>query len=81
LVETYFALNSIAGRVGQVDGKLRMWIDGELVISSDRILLRTGAQPTLRFSQFLMHPYIGNGSPAQQSFWVDELKVGTGPLP
>ncbi|MHB8873628.1 MAG: hypothetical protein ACYC8T_08070 [Myxococcaceae bacterium] len=77
-VEAYFALNSIQGGVGVPDGEIRYWQDGKLLIGSDRILFRTGALPNMRFNQFLMLPYIGDGSPAQ-SFWVDELTVATAP--
>ena len=49
-----------------------------MVISSDRVLLRTGQHPEMRFNQFLMTPYIGDGSPVDQTLWVDDLTVATG---
>jgi hypothetical protein len=76
-VEVYFAMNSVSGGIGQVDGKLRWVQDGEVLLSYDHVLLRTGAHPTLAFNQFAMLPYIGDGSPVAQSFWVDELVVAT----
>ena len=80
-LEAYFQMNTVASGVGQADGRLRLWLDGEKVVSSDRVLFRTGANATLQFNQFLMLPYIGVGSPVVQSFWVDQLQVGTGYLP
>jgi hypothetical protein len=76
-VEVYFALNSIQDGVGVPDGKIRWVQDGETLISYDKILFRTGAHPTMRFTQFAMLPYIGDGSPLEQRFWVDDLTVAT----
>ncbi|PYP69160.1 MAG: hypothetical protein DMD41_17285, partial [Gemmatimonadetes bacterium] len=42
------------------------------------ILFRTGARPSINFHQFLIAPYIGDGSPADQYMWVDNLTVATG---
>lgn len=76
-VEIYFEMNSIVDGIGVPDGKIRWVEDGEVVIASDEILLRTGSYPTMAFNQFAMLPYIGDGSPVVQSFWVDDLVVAT----
>ncbi len=76
-MEAYYALNSIQGGVGMPDGKIRLAVDGDLVLSSDQILFRTGAHASMQFDQFLMLPYIGDGSPVAQSFWFDDLTVAT----
>jgi hypothetical protein len=76
-VEVYFAMNSVQGGIGVPDGKIRWVQDGRTLIASDRILMRTGRHAMLRFDQFAMLPYIGPGSPAAQSFWVDDLTVAT----
>jgi hypothetical protein len=78
-VEAYFEMNSIQGGAGVPDGRIRWWHDGATIISSDAILFRTAANATIRFDQFLMLPYIGDGSPVAQSFWVDDLSVWTAP--
>lgn len=80
-LEAYFQLNTIQAGRGVPDGKLRLRMDGQTVVSSDRVLFRTNQHPDLAFTQFLFLPYIGDGSPVAQSFWVDQLKVGTGALP
>jgi hypothetical protein len=76
-VEAYFQMNSIVGGVGVADGVMQYWFNGTLVIDRHDILFRTGARPTLQFHQFLIAPYIGDGSPVDQYMWVDDLIVAT----
>jgi len=45
------------------------------VIDRHDILFRTGARATLQLNQFVIAPYIGDGSPVDQSMWVDNLVV------
>ena len=80
-VEVYFQLNSIQGGVGQNDGIAQYWFDGQLVINKQNVLFRTADHPTMKFVQFLIAPYIGDGSPVAQSMWVDDLVIATGPVP
>ncbi len=77
-IEAYFELNSIVGGIGIPDGKIRYWYDGQLLISSDSILLRTGSHPDMMFNQLFYGPYIGVGSPIDQTWWVDDLTVSDG---
>jgi len=77
-VEVYFKLNSIQNGVGQLDGKVQYWFDGNLVIDKQNALLRTGSHPNMRIEQFILGPYIGDGSPVTQSMWIDNLVVMTG---
>ena len=70
-------MNSIQGGKGVPDGKIRWVQDGKVLISSDKILLRTNAHATLKLNQFAMLPYIGDGSPVAQKFWIDDLTVAT----
>ena len=76
-VEAYFQLNSVAGGVGVADGVAQYWFNGSLVIDRHDILFRTGARPALKFHQFLIAVYIGDGSPVDQYMWVDDLTVAT----
>jgi uncharacterized protein YjdB len=80
-VEAYFQLNTIVGGIGQADGVMQYWFNGTLILDRHDILYRTGAHPTLQFSQFIIAPYIGDGSPVDQSMFIDNLRVGTGRLP
>jgi hypothetical protein len=77
-VEAYFQMNGTPGGVGAADGVIRYWYDGGLVIDYRHILMRTGQYPDMMFNQFLMGPYIGDGSPVEQTMWVDNLVVATG---
>jgi hypothetical protein len=76
-VEAYLQLNSIVGGKGQTDGVAQYWVDGQLVIDHHNVLFRTGAHPNMKFNQFLMAPFIGDGSPATQTLWIDDLAVMT----
>jgi hypothetical protein len=80
-VEAYFQLNTIVNGIGQADGVMQYWFNGTLILDRHDILYRTGAHPTLQFSQFIIAPYIGDGSPVDQSMFIDNLRVGTGRLP
>jgi len=80
-VEAYFQLNTIVNGIGRADGVMQYWFNGSLIIDRHDILYRTGAHPTLQFSQFLIAPYIGDGSPVDQSMWVDNLRVATARIP
>jgi len=76
-VEAYFQLNSIQNGIGVSDGIARYWVDRQLVIDHTNVLLRTGAHPNMMFNQLLIGPYIGSGSPVDQTMWVDNLTVAT----
>ncbi len=80
-VEASFQLNTISseGRANQ-DGILQYFVDGAAVIDIRDVVLRTAKYPDMKFNQFLLAPYIGDGSPADQSIWVDNLVVATGKL-
>lgn len=76
-VEAYFRLNSIVEGKGIADGVLRYWFDGAPLIDHTNVAFRTGAHPTMRFNQFLIAPYIGDGSPVAQTMWIDELTLAS----
>src|SRR5690242_4803242 len=79
-VEAYLQINSISGGVGQADGVVQYWFNGTLMIDRHDVLFRTGARPNINFHQFIIAPWIGDGSPVDQYMWVDNLTVATGPL-
>lgn len=76
LIEAYFQLNTVAAGVGVPDGRVAYWYDGRVVLDHRDVVLRTGQYPGMLFQQFLVAPYIGDGSPVDQTMWVDELTVG-----
>ena len=75
-VEAYFKLNSIANGKGIADGILRYWYDGTLIIERTTGT-RTAQHPNMKFDQFLIAPWIGDGSPVDQTTWVDNLTKET----
>ncbi len=77
-VVSYWSLNDIEGGEGIPNGQVRYWVDDQLLISHDQLLMRTGAHPDMGFNQFLLAPYIGDGSPIDQTMWVDDLVVHVG---
>ncbi|MHC4740266.1 MAG: fibronectin type III domain-containing protein, partial [Planctomycetota bacterium] len=74
-IEAYFQLNSIVEGIGVADGQAQYWYDGELIIDYNNLILRTGENPTMKYKQFLIAPWIGDGSPVEQTFWIDDLTV------
>ena len=80
-VEAYVQLNTVVNGIGQANGVMQYWFNGTLVIDRHDILFRTGAHPTLQLNQLIIAPYIGDGSPADQSMWLDNLRIATGRIP
>jgi hypothetical protein len=76
-VEAYIKLNSIVNGKGVTDGTVTYWLDGQQIISNTNVLMRTGQYPNMKFNQIVIAPWLGNGSPGNQSFWLDDLLVAT----
>jgi len=76
-VEAYFKLNSIVDGKSVADGEVKYWYDGKVLIENNKVMLRTAQFPGMKFNQFLMAPYIGPGSPVEQTFWLDDLVVAS----
>ena len=76
-VEVFLKMNTVANGVGQLDGFMQYWFDGQLLIDRRNVLFRTGARATMKWNQFLMGPYIGPGAPVGQSAWIDDLLIAT----
>ena len=75
LVEAYVKMNSIVNGAAVKDGVLQYWYDGKSVVNSTTVVFRTGQYPDMKFNQLLIGPYIGVGSPVDQSMWIDNLTV------
>lgn len=78
-VEAHFKLNSIINGKGVADGVLQYWLDDQLLINHSNVMFRTNQHADMQFNQFIIAPYIGDGSPVQQTFWVDDLVLATTP--
>ena len=68
-------MNSISSGIGIADGIVKYWYDGNLIINHTDVLMRTGLHPNMKFNQFMFGPYIGDGSPINQTMWVDNITV------
>lgn len=78
--EAYFKLNSISDAKGMADGVVEYWYDNQLIIDHRDVVMRTAQYPNMKFNQLLLAPWIGDGSPVDQTFWIDNLIVATGSL-
>jgi hypothetical protein len=76
-VEAYVRLNTVSRGRGVNDGIVQYWFDRQLVIDRRDGLLRTGSNASMQFNQFVIAPYIGDGSPVAQSMWIDDLIVAS----
>jgi hypothetical protein len=74
-VEAFFQLNSIVDGVEKTDGVMQYWFNGTLIIDRHDILFRTAPRASLQWNQLVIAPYIGDGSPADQTFWIDDVTV------
>ncbi len=77
-VEALITMNSIQNGKGVADGSIQYWYDGTLIMNYPNVMFRTGEHSTMQFNQLVIAPYIGVGSPVDQTFWIDKLKVATG---
>ena len=76
-VKVKLQLNTVEDNIGQQDGIIQYWFDGELLMDFDDVVFRTGQHPDMLINQFLMTPYFGPGVPHEQSIWVDDLRITT----
>lgn len=77
-IEAYIKMNTISGSVGQADGVMRLWADGVEVVNENEVIIRTNQNPTMTLQQFVIAPWIGDGSTANQSLYIDDLEVWDG---
>lgn len=81
-VEVLYKLNSLDTNADRAnaDGVARAWFDGELVVDRSDLIFRSPDFPNMKFNQFLLTPYFGDGLlPHQQTLWIDELVVAAKP--
>jgi hypothetical protein len=77
-ITAFFKLNTVSDMKGNPDGVIRYWYDDELLIQRTNIIMRTASHESMQFNQFMIAPWIGDGSPVDQTFWVDNLTLSTG---
>lgn len=78
-VEVYFGMNTITSGTANADGIMWMKVDDVTIMSYTNVVYRTGANPTMNWEEFIIAPYIGEGSPQAQTMYMDELEVADYP--
>jgi len=79
-VEAYIKMNSIKNGKAVADGVVEYWFDGKQIINHNNIVLRTGQYPNMAFDQLVIAPYMGDGSPVDQTFWIDDVELADSPI-
>lgn len=74
-IRAYWQMNTIVSTLPQPDGIMRFWVDNVLVLERTNVYFRTNQHPTMMWDQFIIAPYIGNGSPIAQDMWMDNLII------
>jgi len=77
LVEVFLQLNSISNGKGMADGVIQYRLDGKLLSDHHDVVFRTAQHSTMKINQIIIAPYIGDGSPIDQTFWIDNLQVAS----
>ena len=80
-ITVFFRLNTLTDKKANPDGVLRYWYDEQLIIERTNVVFRTASHPAMQFNQFIIAPWIGDGAPVDQTFWLDDLLLTTRPVP
>src|SRR5574343_2013546 len=78
-VEIYQQMNTITSNHGNADGIMWVKVDDNYVVNSTNVIYRTNQHPTMKWEAFFLAPYIGDGSPANQTLWIDSLNIANAP--
>lgn len=76
-IGVFIKLNTVSGNTTNADGILKYWLDDTLIFDYSNIVMRTSHRPTIKLDKFGIAPYIGVGSPIDQTMWVDELLIAS----
>ena len=76
-VKAHMKMNTIIGGIAQANGVMQWYYDDVLVMDHQNVMYRTGQHPTMKWHQFIIGAWIGDGSPVAQTIWFDNLTVWT----
>lgn len=79
-LKIHLKMNSIVNGIGMADGVMEYWLDGVKMMSLRDVVIRTGANPDLKWNQVMLAPYFHNGTPKAQKFWIDDLTITSTPV-
>lgn len=74
-IEAYLKFNTVTNGKGLADGVMQLWEDGNIVVDRKNVVMRTAANATMKFNTVLIGPWIGDGSPVDQTTWIDDLLI------
>lgn len=77
-VEVHLKMNTTGATTTNADGVVEYWVDGAKILDYSNAVFVTSDYDGNLFNQFGIAPYIGDGSPIDQTFWVDDLRVYSG---
>ncbi len=77
-VKVRLKMNSIVNGVGVANGIMQYWLDGVPYIDNKNIMIRTGENPNMKWSTFMIAPYFHQGAKQNQKFWIDDINVTAG---
>ncbi len=78
-ITSHVKKNTFTAGIGNFDGILRVWVNDALAIESTSVMYAAGTYADTEWNKIALAPYMqpGNGSPANQTMWLDELSVWT----
>ncbi|RMH14345.1 MAG: hypothetical protein D6695_01530 [Planctomycetota bacterium] len=71
-------MNSVSGSVGQADGVLQVWVDGQLAVDQHNVVYRHSPELRIDRMWFNIH-YGGDPAPTDYHVFLDEIIVHAGP--
>ena len=74
-VTAYVKRNTFTDGVGNFDGVMKVWVGDNLAISSEQVLYAAGSYQDTAWDKVVLAPYIGSGSPIEQTMRLDELSI------
>jgi hypothetical protein len=77
-VRYYFKRNTFTSNVANFDGIMRMWVGDTLAIEDTAMMFAANAYADTQWDKVVLAPWIGDNSPANQTMWIDELKIYDG---
>ncbi|BBO67258.1 hypothetical protein DSCA_11880 [Desulfosarcina alkanivorans] len=74
-ITAYVKMNTFSSGVANFDGIMKLWVNDSLAIDSNTVLYAAGAYEGATWDKLALAPWIGDGSPVNQTMWLDELSI------
>jgi hypothetical protein len=76
-ITAYIKTNTFTAGVANFDGIMKLWVNDSLAIESNTVLYAAGGYEGATWNKIALAPWIGDGSPVNQTMWLDELEIWT----